>query len=75
MEKEKSKTAVVSKTFGKKIAEGKSPIGKTFIMNDERYRITGVYDDKKVLLMTFLRTIKREFTLTTQVQITMKKKS
>lgn len=53
MEKEKSKTAVVSKTFGKKIAEGKSPIGKTFIMNDERYRITGVYDDKKVLLMTF----------------------
>lgn len=55
MEKEKSKTAVVSKTFGKKIAEGKSPIGKTFIMNDERYRITGVYDDKKGTVNDFFK--------------------
>lgn len=55
MEKEKSKTAVVSKTFGKKIAEGKSPIGKTFIMNDERYRITGVYDDKKGTINDFFK--------------------
>lgn len=55
MEKEKSKTAVVSKTFGKKIAEGKSPIGKTFIMNDERYRITGVFDDKKGTVNDFFK--------------------
>lgn len=55
IEKEKSKTAVVSKTFGKKIAEGKSPIGKTFIMNDERYRITGVYDDKKGTVNDFFK--------------------
>lgn len=55
MEKEKSKTAVVSKTFGKKIAEGKSPIGKTFIMNDERHRITGVYDDKKGTINDFFK--------------------
>lgn len=55
MEKEKSKTAVVSKTFGKKIADGKSPIGKTFIMNDERYRITGVYDDKKGTVNDFFK--------------------
>lgn len=55
MEKGNSKTAVVSKTFGKKIAEGKSPIGKTFIMNDERYRITGVYDDKKGTINDFFK--------------------
>lgn len=55
MEKEKSKTAVVSKTFGKKIAEGKSPIGKTFKINDERYRITGVYDDKKGTVNDFFK--------------------
>lgn len=55
MEKEKSKTAVVSKTFGKKIAEGMSPIGKTFIMNDERYRITGVFDDKKGTVNDFFK--------------------
>lgn len=55
MEKEKSKTAVVSKTFGKKIAEGKSPIGKTFILNDERYRITGVFDDKKGTVNDFFK--------------------
>lgn len=55
MEKEKSKTAVVSKTFGKKIAEGKSPIGKTFKINNERYRITGVYDDKKGTINDFFK--------------------
>lgn len=55
MEKEKSKTAVVSKTFGKKIAEGKSPIGKTFKINNERYRITGVYDDKKGTVNDFFK--------------------
>lgn len=55
MEKEKSKTAVVSKTFGKKIAEGKSPIGKTFKINNERYRITGVYDDKKDTINDFFK--------------------
>ena len=55
MEKENSKTAVVSKTFGKKIAYGKSPIGKTFILNDERYRITGVYDDKKGTINDFFK--------------------
>lgn len=55
MEKGKSKTAVVSKTFGKKIAEGKSPIGKTFKINNERYRITGVYDDKKGTVNDFFK--------------------
>ncbi len=55
MEKEKSKTAVVSKTFGKKIAEGKSPISKTFKINGERYRITGVYDDKKGTINDFFK--------------------
>lgn len=55
MEKEKSKTAVVSKTFGKKIAEGKSPIGKTFKINNERYRITGVFDDKKGTVNDFFK--------------------
>lgn len=55
MEKEKSKTAVVSKTFGKKIAEGKSPIGKTFKINNERYRITGVFDDKKGTINDFFK--------------------
>lgn len=55
MEKEKGKTAVVSKTFGKKIAEGKSPIGKTFKINNERYRITGVYDDKKGTINDFFK--------------------
>ena len=55
MEKEKSKTAVVSKTFGKKIADGKSPIGKTFKIDGERYRITGVYDDKKGTVNDFFK--------------------
>lgn len=55
MEKGKSKTAVVSKTFGKKIAEGKSPIGKTFKINNERYRITGVFDDKKGTVNDFFK--------------------
>lgn len=55
MEKGNSKTAVVSKTFGKKIAEGKSPIGKTFKINNERYRITGVYDDKKGTVNDFFK--------------------
>lgn len=55
MEKEKSKTAVVSKTFGNKIADGKSPIGKTFKIDGERYRITGVYDDKKGTVNDFFK--------------------
>ena len=55
MEKGNSKTAVVSKTFGKKIAEGKSPIGKTFKINNERYRITGVFDDKKGTVNDFFK--------------------
>ena len=55
MEKEKSKTAVVSKNFGNKIADGKSPIGKTFKIDGERYRITGVYDDKKGTVNDFFK--------------------
>lgn len=46
MEKGKTKTAVISKSFSKKFY-GTSAIGKTFILNDERYRVTGIYDDKK----------------------------
>ena len=46
MIKNNSKTAVISKTFAKKHFYGKTAIGKTFKLDGERYRVTGIYDDK-----------------------------
>lgn len=55
MENNQSKTAVISQTFAEKISDGKSAIGKTFKLNDERYRVTGVYDDKSGTINDFFK--------------------
>lgn len=55
MEENNSKTAVISKTFAKKISDSKSAIGKTFKIDDQRYRVTGVYDDKSGTINDFFK--------------------
>lgn len=55
MEENQSKTAVISQTFADEISDGKSAIGKTFKLNDERYRVTGVYDDKSGTINDFFK--------------------
>ena len=46
MEDVKERTAVIGKTFAEEHFYGDTAIGKTFKLNDLRYRVTGIYDDK-----------------------------
>ncbi len=50
MENSREKTAVISESFADKHFYGSTAIGKTFIMDDTRYRVTGIYDDKNTNL-------------------------
>ncbi len=50
MEREKSSTAVISRTLADKMFYGDRAIGRTFKIAEVRYRITGIYNDKADIL-------------------------
>lgn len=46
MSDKKQRTAVISRTFAEEHFYGKTAINKTFVLNDRRYIVKGIYDDK-----------------------------